>query len=167
MKNYKFSLLGFAIVLLVASCKKEDVQQNSPKAAPATIAKGSWNSLTNWSTTKTDDSTTTYFSPILDSSINTAITNSGLVLVFRKTGNNIQSLPFKDNSTSTYWYYQISNGLLRIDANSNSANQLNFNGQTFSYFVFTSEKISFLKEQGKAETDLMQLTYDQALELSK
>jgi hypothetical protein len=166
MKNYKLPLMAFALVLLVASCKKEDVQQKNSKQTFTSAATGSWNSLTNWST-DIADSTTTYFSRIPDTAINAAVANSGLVLVFKKNGSAVQSLPFQDKSAGTYWYYQVSKGLLRIDGSSNSASQQNFNGQTFSYFVFTPEQISALDAKGKTKLDLMQLSYDEALELFK
>jgi hypothetical protein len=166
MKNYKLSLMGFALVLLVASCKKEDVQQKSSKTTLIS-EKGSWTSLSNWSKVKVDDSTSTYFSEISDTAITSTVASSGLVLVFEKSGTTIQSLPFQDKSSVTYWYYQISNGVLRIDANNNGASQPNFSAKAFSYFIFTPEKISALRERGKTELDLMQLSYDQAVELSK
>jgi hypothetical protein len=163
MKNFKLPL-GFALVLLITSCKKEDVQLNSSKTS-LTDTKGTWNSLTNWSTTKVDDSTTAYFSLVSDTSISEAVAKSGLVLLFKKNGSAIQLLPFMDKSTGTYWYYQISKGLLRIDGSNSGSSQKNFDGQTFSYFVFTPEQISMFTAKGKTKLDLMQLTYTQALEL--
>jgi hypothetical protein len=165
MKNYKLPLVGIALVLLITSCRKEDVRQNSSKATSLSAVTGSWNSLSNWSTVKTNDSTTTYFSQVADSAISAVVTNSGLVLVFKKNGNAIQSLPFEDKSSGTYWYYQISKGLLRIDGNISGASHQNFYGQVFSYFVFTPEQISTLEEKGKTKLDLMQLTYPETLEL--
>lgn len=167
MKNYKLLLMGFALVLLITSCKKEDVKQlNTAAPTSASAANGSWNSLNNWSTIKTDDSTVTHFSQIQDTAINAAVAQSGLVLVFKKEGEIIQSLPFQNKSTGTYWYYQISRGALRIDG-STSVSQGDFNGQNFSYFVFTPEQISNLEAKGKTKLELMQLTYDQALSVLK
>ena len=166
MKNYNLTLVGFALVLLISSCKKEDVQQNASKTS-LTDTKGSWNSLTNWSTEKADDSTTIHFSQVADSSISATVANSGLVLVFKKNGNTIQSLPFEDKSTGTFWYYQISKGALRIDASDNGSSESNFNGQSFSYVIFTPEQISALDVKGKTKFDLMQLSYNEVLELSK
>lgn len=162
MKNYKLPFVGFALVVLIASCRKEDVKRPDT-SKDASTEKSSWNALTDWSTVKADDSTTTYYSQILDSTINTT---SGLVLVYKRDGNSIQALPFQDKSTGTYWYYQISKGVLRIDGNS-SGRQQDFGGQAFSYFVLSPEKISALEAKGKTRLDLMQLKYDEALELSK
>lgn len=166
MKNYKLPLMGFAIVLSVISCRKEDIQQNSLKITSTSTAAGSWKSFTNWSTVKANDSITTSFSQVSDTAINSAVANSGLVLVFKKVGSSIQALPYQDKSDGTYWYYQISKGFLRINGN-NNAIQHNSDGQTFSYFIFTPEKIAALKEKGKTAIDLMQLTYEQALALFK
>jgi hypothetical protein len=162
MKNYKLSFVGFVLVVLIASCRKEDIKH--PDTSKITSKqKGSWNALTNWSTVKVDDSTTTYYSQISDSAINTT---SGLVLVYKKEGSSIQALPFQDKSTGMYWYYQISKGVLTIDGLS-SVKQQDFSGQAFSYFVLTPEQISALEAKGKTKLDPMQLTYEQALELSK
>jgi hypothetical protein len=165
MKNYKLPLMGFAFVLLITSCRKEDFQENSSTTTSATTTTGSWKSLANWSTARVNDSTTTLFSLISDTAISEAVANSGLVLLFKKNGSRIQSLPFEDKSTGTYWYYQISKGLLRIDRNNSTTSAKNFDGQTFTYFVFNPEQISTLAAKGKTKLDLMQLTYNQALEL--
>lgn len=169
MKNYKLPLMGFALVLLITtSCKKEDVQQlNTSKTTSASSGnKGSWNSLSTWSTVKADSSTTTYFSNLSDTAISADVVQSGLVLVFRKTASAIESLPFQDKSTGTYWYYQVSKNLLRIDGNNKVSGQ-NADGQAFSYFVFTPQQISNLEAKGKTRLDLMQLSYDQAVALFK
>jgi hypothetical protein len=167
MKNYKVPVMGFVLVLLITSCRKEDVQQNSSKTTSATDIKGSWSSFSNWSTVKANDSSNTYFSEILDTAINAAVAKSGLVLVYKKEGSTIKSLPFEDKFNGTYWYYQISKGVLRVDGTDNGPTQKNFNGQAFSYFVFTPERISALQQQGKSKFDLLQLSYDQAVQLSK
>lgn len=167
MKNYKLPLVGFALVLFVSSCKKEDVRQaNTPNSPSSSSVSGAWNSLNNWSTIKANDSATTYFSQITDTAISAAVAKSGLVLVFKKDGEAIQSLPLLDKSTGTYWYYQVSKGALRIDGNI-AGSQGNFNGQSFSYFVLSPEQISNLEGKGKTKFDLMQSTYAQAVALFK
>jgi hypothetical protein len=122
-----------------------------------------WNSLSNWSALKTD-SVTTYFSSVSDTAINADVAGSGLVLVYKKNGKDIQALPFQENGT--YWYYQISKGSLRINGD-NSGSKQNFSGQTFAYFVLTPQQLSDLQIKGKTKFDLMQLSYNQALVLFK
>ena len=100
-----------------------------------------------------------------DSSVTADIVSNGLVLVYKKSGNDIESLPFQDRSSKVYWYYQVSKGSIRISGN-NAASQ-NVSGQSFSYFVLTPEKIAALQSNGKTKLDLMQLSYDQAAALLK
>lgn len=169
MKNYRLPLAGFAIVLLIASCKKQDVQLNSASKTTAISSVGAtktsgWNSLTNWSSAK-NGNTTTYFSTISDTAITADVAKSGLVLVYTKNGSAVQSLPFQDKSTNTNWYYQVSKGSVRINGDNNASQ--NFSGQNFSYLVLTSQQLSSLQEKGKTKLDLMQMPYDQIQPLLK
>lgn len=162
MKKSTLAILGLGIILLIASCKKEDVQTNtSTNTVSASASTSQWKSL-GW-TNSTSANTTTYFSKISDSSITSNVVSGGLVLVFKKNGSAIQSLPVQDNNT--YWYYQVSNGSVRV--NGDNGSEENVKAQLFSYFVITPEKLSSLQAQGKSKIDLMQLSYDQAVALLK
>jgi hypothetical protein len=165
MKNYKPLLLAFIVVSVIASCKKEDVRQTTLQNVSESISKGSqWTSLSDWSNLKTENSTT-YFSTFSDSSITPDVASTGLVLIFKKIENNIQSLPFQEKDSKTYWYYQVSKGKIRI--NSDNSNGENLNRQSFSYFVITPEKLSVLEANGKTKSDLLQLSYEQAVAILK
>jgi hypothetical protein len=162
MKKYKVSLVGFALMLMVASCKKEDVQvKNTPASTTASPA-SQWKSLTNWSTS-TSDNQTNYSSKLSDSTITGSVATGGLVLVFKKSGSTIQSLPFQETESKTYWYYQVSKGTVQVNSNNNE----NLDQQSFSYFVITPEKLSGLEASGKTRLDLLQLSYEQAVALLK
>ena len=162
MKKYKVSLVGFALMLMVASCKKEDVQvKNTPASTTASPAP-QWKSLTNWSTS-TSDNQTNYSSKLSDSTITGSVATGGLVLVFKKSGSTIQSLPFQETESKTYWYYQVSKGTVQVNSNNNE----NLDQQSFSYFVITPEKLSGLEASGKTRLDLLQLSYEQAVALLK
>jgi hypothetical protein len=162
MKKYKVSLVGFALMLMVASCKKEDVQvKNTPASTTASPA-SQWKSLTNWSTS-TSDNQTNYSSKLSDSTITGSVATGGLVLVFKKSGSTIESLPFQETESKTYWYYQVSKGTVQVNSNNNE----NLDQQSFSYFVITPEKLSGLEASGKTRLDLLQLSYEQAVALLK
>lgn len=169
MKNYKLPLLGIALVLLITSCKKEDVRPVNTTGSSALIASktgaSGWNSLSSWSTSKSDNATT-YFTSLTDTTITADVARSGLVLVFKKSGTTVQSLPFQDQATNTYWYYQVSKDAVRINGD-NSESGRNYSGQVFSYFVFSAQQIADLGAKGKTKFDLMQLNYDQVLALFK
>lgn len=163
MKNYQVSLFGFALMLLVVSCKKEDVQVKN--TAPAAVSSTSqWKSFTNWSNSGSD-SQATFSSKLADSTITSNVAAGGLVLVFKKSGTDIQSLPFQETNSKTFWYYQVSKGTLQINSDDNSGQSLS--SQSFSYFVITPEKLSSLEASGKTRLDLLQLSYEQAVALLK
>jgi hypothetical protein len=162
MKKYKVSLVGFALMLMVASCKKEDVQVKNTPASTTAAPASQWKSLTNWSTS-TSDNQTNYSSKLADSTITGSVATGGLVLVFKKSGSTIQSLPFQETESKTYWYYQVSKGTVQVNSNNNE----NLDQQSFSYFVITPEKLSGLEASGKTRLDLLQLSYEQAVALLK
>jgi hypothetical protein len=165
MKNYKLPFLGFALVLLIASCRKEDIQANNTTNNLSAVSNtAQWKSLSNWSSSKNEE-ITTYFSKVSDSSITSNVVNAGFVLVFKKNGSDIQSLPFQEKSSKTYWYYQVSGGSLRINSDNNGGQ--NLNAQSFAYFVISPEKLSALEASGKAKLDLLQLSFEQAEALLK
>jgi len=157
--------MGIALMLLIASCKKEDVRQTTTDSVSSgTASKAQWNSLSSWQNSKTEN-VTTYFSRLTDSSITNDVVNAGIVLVYKKTGNDIQSLPFQEKDGKTYWYYQVAKGSIRINSDNNEGQ--NFATQTFSYLVVTPEQLSKLEASGKTKLDLLQLSYDQASSLIK
>jgi hypothetical protein len=162
MKKYKVSLVGFALMLMVASCKKEDVQVKNTPASTTESPASQWKSLANWSTS-TSDNQTNYSSKLSDSTITGSVATGGLVLVFKKSGSTIQSLPFQETESKTYWYYQVSKGTVQVNSNNNE----NLDQQSFSYFVITPEKLSGLEASGKTRLDLLQLSYEQAVALLK
>jgi hypothetical protein len=157
--------MGMALMLLIASCKKEDVRQTTTdNVSSGSALKAQWNSLSNWQNSK-NENVTTYFSRLTDSSITKDVVNAGIVLVYKKTGNDIQSLPLQEKDNKTYWYYQVANGSIRINSDNNDGQ--NLGTQTFSYFVVTPEQLSKLEASGKTKLDLLQLSYDQASSLIK
>jgi len=162
MKNYKFPFLGVILTLLIISCKKEDVQKTATannSLSNINLKSSQWNSLSNWSSSKTEN-ITTYFSTLPDSAITADVANAGLILVYKKNGNDIQSLPFQEKDSKIYWYYQVSKGSIRISSD-NSDGQ-NLGSYSFSYFIFTPQQISFLEAKGKTKLNLLQLSYGQA-----
>ena len=164
MKNYQVSLFGFALMLLVVSCKKEDVQAKNTATSSTVSSTAQWKSLTSWSNSGSDNQST-LSSKVSDSTITSNVAAGGLVLVFKKSGTDVQSLPLQESSSKAFWYYQVSKGSLQINVDDNSAN--NLSSQSFSYFVITPEKLSSLEASGKTRMDLLQLTYDQAAALLK
>ena len=163
MKNYKFSIWGLALMLIITSCKKEDVQKTNDADQTSNTAKfKEWNFLNSWNSSATEN-ITTYFSKITDSAITNDVARSGLVLVYKKSAEDIQSLPSHEKDTKAYWYYQVSKGSIRINIDNNDGQ--NLSQQSFSYIIITPQQLSILEENGKSKFDLMQLSYDQASSL--
>jgi hypothetical protein len=165
MKSYKLPILGIGLMLLMASCKKEDVRQsNSKDSTSGASSKTQWSSLSAWGNSTTEN-VTTYFSKLTDSSVTSEVVNNGLVLVYKKSGSDIQLLPFQERDSKTYWYYQVAKGSIRINSDNNDGQ--NLAAPTFTYFVVTPQQLSNLEAKGKTKFDLLQLSLDEATSLLK
>jgi hypothetical protein len=166
MNKHKLPVLGFSLLLLIASCKKNDVQHettlgNNPVAAAmAASAKASdWKTLSGWTSSK-GDKFTTYSSKLADSSITSSVTSRGMVLAFVKNGSTINALPFQQKgSTDSYFYYQVSNSSVTVLCDNYSGTE-SLTTDAFKYFVFTPEKLKDLESQGYTKIKLMQLAYE-------
>ena len=84
-----------------------------------------------------------------DTLIANEVAKSGLVLVYMKTGNEIQSLPFEEKDTKTSWYYQVSKGSIRINSDNNDGQKLN--RHSFSYLIITPQQLYTLEASGKTK----------------
>ena len=165
MKNFKFTVLGLGIILMVASCRKNDIAaENNVAPAAATAPTAQFKALPSWSSSQAEN-TRTYFSKVSDSTITTDVAKSGLVLVYKKEGSSVQSLPFQEKDGKTYWYYQVANGSIRINSDNNSGQSLA--QQSFAYFVITPGKLASLEASGKSRFELLDLSYEQAAALLK
>lgn len=165
MKQYKLPFMGIALMLLIASCKKEDVRQTNAKGSASEVSsKTQWSSLSAWGNSK-NENVTTYFSKLTDSLITNEVVNNGLVLVYKKSGSDIQLLPFQEKDSKTYWYYQVAKGSLRINSDNNDGQ--NLAASTFTYFVVTPQQLSNLEAKGKTKFDLLQLSLEEATSLLK
>jgi hypothetical protein len=163
MKNFKLPVLISGLMLLAASCRKDDFKSEIP-AVPAeqNVTTEKWTALGNWSSSQAEK-TTTYFTSIPDSAITADIAKAGMVLVYKKVGATVQSLPLQDGNVS--WHYQVSNGSIRINSENNI--ESNLSEALFSYFVITPGKLTQLEAAGKTKLDLLDLPYDQAVAILK
>jgi hypothetical protein len=182
MKNVKFSILGLSLLLLAASCKKDDFQESTQTAtetAATETAEAGWQSAANWETVNQPSFSVKYFT-INDDSITDEVADKGLVLVFKKTANAINALPFEEattgtakaeeavadeNSNANYWYHQIAKGSLLVSCDVYNASATSNTADGFKYFIITPEKLQSLEKEGYTTDKLMNLSYTDAAAL--
>ncbi len=168
MKNHKLSILGISMILLITSCKKNDVLQPQATKASASSQKiaGSsvqWKPVSAWTTTKMEN-VSMFSTTIQDTAITAAVAGNGLILVYKKNSAVVNALPYQENGTNNAWYYQVSLNTITINCNSNSAQALG-NGHSISYFIISADKIKELADKGHSKIELMQLSYENATAL--
>ena len=154
-------------MIFASSCKKTDVAQDlsSNQTISASAPAQVWTSLNSWTSAK-QEKYTSNSATIQNANITDAVVNDGMVLVFKKSGNEIKSLPFQDKTVNASWYYQVANGSITINSDNYGAAQ-NLNSQSFAYFIVTSEKLSDLQSKGKSQIDLLSLSYEEAAAILK
>lgn len=174
MNKHKLSILGFALLVLMASCKKMDTPFQPAQAATTTAAataapqaSTTWAAIGSWNATKAEKYTT-YNSTIQDKGITADVIKSGLVLVYKKDGEAVHSLPYEQKgSADQYWYYQTSEGAITINVDAYGTAQTISNDATIRYFIVSEQQIKDFVATGKTKLDLLNLSYDAAAELFK
>jgi hypothetical protein len=172
MKNLKLPLIGLTLILAVASCKKNDLQEESQpvqteSAASAVITDSvdniGWQSSANWEASKQENFSVYYFT-IDDAKITSDVAENGLVLVYKKNGSAVASLPSeeKGNNSSNYWYHQVTEGNLLILCDAYGAASQPGTNNSFKYFILTPDQLKNLESKGHSSADLMNLTYAEA-----
>lgn len=169
MKKNKLLVSCFALLMVITSCKKNDVlPPNATASKNSTVsnaATSEWKALSNWATAK-GTNVTTYSSKISDSSITDGVAKNGLVLAYFKNSSSTQSLPFQEKDKSSFAYYQISKGNLTFSVD-NYSGSTNLTTNSFAYFVFTPEKLKSLESAGYSKSKLMQMSYNDIANLPK
>jgi hypothetical protein len=174
MNKQKIAILALSLSLMVTACKKNDLQSSqaqanataSTAAAAATSAKTSeFKAVSNWNNTK-QDKFTSFYSKVADSSITSSVVSKGMILVYKKSGNTVNALPFDEKGTNDiFWYYQAAQGSLLISSDVYGTSQTLPAGQSFAYFVITPEQLSTLVANGQSKAALLNLSYDKAVAL--
>jgi len=167
MKNHLFLIAGMALLFLVTSCRKTDVQSetslNKETTVPSSLKTQEWKSVTNWTSAK-GEKFITYTAYITDSTITSTVAKNGLVLAFVKNGASINAMPYQEKTTSdSYWHYQVAEGVIIFSVDAYSPVELR--SPELKYFVLAQDQIKHLETAGYSKTHLMQLTYEEAEEL--
>jgi len=170
MNKHKLSILAFSVAILVASCRKNDVPANAEanSAINKILApvKPEWATVAGWSSAR-QDKFTVNTGKIADPDLSEAVVSNGLVLVYKKNGSGLESLPFQEKGANdAYWYYQVSKGEIEITCDNYSGEQKLGENQ-FAYFVLNADKLADLGSKGYDEVKLLDLSYEQAKAILK
>lgn len=171
MNKHKISILGFALIVLVSSCRKNDVRHEEQAAAPAAteavaaVKPASWQSY-NWKATS-EDKFKVYNTSISDSAITASVVESGMVLVYKKDGNSVNLLPFSEKGSDLFWHYQVSEGTIGISLDAYGTSKDSQPQSEFSYFVFTPAQIAALEAKGTSKAALMSISYENAVAITR
>lgn len=179
MKNVKLPILGLSLVLLVASCKKDDFKEAGTDATTTEQLSGTdttgWHSSSQWETADQESFSVRYFT-IEDANITADVADNGLVLLYKKNGTAINTLPFEEGAAAAedaevktnanYWYHQVTEGSLLISCDVYGS-QTPDAANSFKYFIITPEKLQSLQEDGHTTEELMNLSYADAASLLK
>jgi len=168
MKKHNLIAFGFGIALLATACKKNDVKETSAAAPAAAATTSNWTSPGNWSK-QTEENTAVYSSKVEDKNITSAIAQGGMVLAFKKNGNDITALPVEEkNGTASYfWYYQISEGTIVFNADADGTASSPSSANSFKYFIISADQLKDFEQKGYSKAELMRLTYENAQALLK
>ena len=164
MKHYKLPLATIAFSLAIAGCRKADLSLSSAASATAatgssTMRSGNWNTISDWQTSQTG-STTVLYSIIRDSSINSDVFSSGMILVYKKDGLKTQVLPFEEARAAGNidWRYQVSEKTIQITAEGNGLNSIE-NG-SFLYLIVSGDQLRLLETKGYTHDNILRQSYN-------
>lgn len=162
MKALKYFVVSAAMFSLVA-CSKSDMQ--SPIGSGETeVVSTTGSSLATWSSVPNLGKGTdvAFAGEIKNSAISSEVVESGMVLVFGKANNQIQSLPFQENNTNLrYWYYHVSEGSVLIQASAATKNAEVSNPQDFAVVVLKADQLEQLEADGTTRDMLMGMSLEQ------
>lgn len=170
MNKHKFLVFGLSAVLFATSCRKNDVQApaETKTTETAAVQASEWKTASKWSS-ESEGQYTVYSTAVTDANLTSAIAGKGLVLVYRKTGNDVAALPLEEkaNGGSYFWYYQVSEGNVTLLADAYGSVAAPGAAQSFKYFIVSAEKLSELEGKGYSRAELMRLSYENAATILK
>jgi|GEM_PF-6529240 len=161
MRN--ISLLLLAGVVFFASCQKEKdafVQQGQQTD---NVRLSAWKGVSFTANGAAGSDSLFFSTEINDAAIDSSILSDGVVLVYSKENNNINTLPF-GLASNIQWSYEIKNGGILISANTTQAIAA-LNGWQFAYVVVPGKKLASLEENGISLDNLINYSFTDAEKL--
>lgn len=177
MKSLQFPLLGLLAMLLIVSCKKEDLQNPSALSAAGKVdsvavsfkTASDWSTISDWNTVN-QQKFSVYYANIKGANIAASDADNGLVLVYMKnnTTGAIVPLPFEEKTAdyTHYWYYQVTGGNILISCDVNGAAKEPGQQFSFKYIVSSDKTVGALEQKGYSRADLMKMPYNDVMKLS-
>ncbi|HEU4471689.1 MAG TPA: hypothetical protein VFR58_11430 [Flavisolibacter sp.] len=160
MKKNHFILACTMLALFAVSCKKNDVQEELPAATETSVTAPEWKSLSTWA----PGGGSVISATSSEAAVDAAVAADGMVLVYAKQGGSAQALPFeeKKNGKSTYWYYEVSEGSVTVNADGYDMEPQAAKDLGFRFFVLSPGQVQALEEKGHTRSSLMDLSYEAA-----
>lgn len=162
--QYSLTLIA-SVALAIMSCRKTDKIEdnkltNNSESAGKEVKGSGWISATGWQPLLTKNSFVNYF-VIIDSNITPAIAIKGLVVVYKKIGNTINTLPFEETAEGKKisWIYQVNKNGVSISKEGSSDFTTKNNNDTFFYYVIPEESLNILLNRGYPREKLIQLSF--------
>src|SRR4051812_29065557 len=169
MKKHTITTIGLGLALSLTACKKTDVQAGSANTAASveSVKASPWRTVDGWSV-EAAEGYSVYNKTIQDATISEDVASSGLVLVFKRGTNEATALPVEEKATgkSYFWYYQVSECTLAINADAYGSTK-SPGAENICYYVLNSAKLAELEKKGYSKAELMRLSYENAAALLK
>ncbi|MGV3767110.1 MAG: hypothetical protein ACO1NW_13345 [Chitinophagaceae bacterium] len=166
MKKYIAGICAISM-LAFTSCSKENNEVPETVTGETISGEGvtvsAWNTVGKWDENEEeqDGNVSTQFSV---AEVSDSILQDGLVLVYARSGNSVQLLPFTDRN-NTQWYYQAAAGGIFLMGLNAEEGKTSTDTPSFSYVVLSREKILQMESLGKRKLDLMNMSYDALVNL--
>lgn len=161
MRN--ISLLLLAGMVFFASCQKEKDALVQQAQQTSNVHLSAWKGVSFTVNGAIGSDSLFFSSEINDASIDSSILSDGVVLVYSKENNSINTLPFGLTS-NIQWSYEIKKGSILISANTTQAIAA-LNGWQFAYVVVPGEKIISLENNGISLDKLINYSFTDAEKL--
>lgn len=154
----KISLLLLAGTIVFASCQKQNDQIFSQTEQTNTdkVQTSSW---TNVAFSSEAGKSTAASGQIIVPAIDSAVLSGGVVLVYSKDNNTINTLPA--TTSDVEWSYEIKNSSIVLSASAEKGLP-SLTGLQFSYVIVPAEKLATYEEKGITADDLINMSYASA-----
>lgn len=170
MKAIKYWAACFALLSLVA-CSKSELQSSARAEEAAVVSTIGTDGAAKWSSVANagvSNDAVAFAGEVKDEAITEEVLESGMVLVFAKSGNLVQSLPFQESGSDLkYWYYHVSLGSVFIQANAASRAATAITAKDFAVVVLTQAQLEKLEGNGTSRDLLLGMSLDQVNNLVK